>query len=223
MKKILIFVAMISIALTVNAQFFIGGQFGLGVQSTSSKPDGFKYASTSTDFNFTIGPRLGYCINDKWAVGGDILIGPSFKFGTQYYEENEDSKIKTTTTDFRWGIYPFVRYTFFTYKMFSLGVEGSIGVGSTHHSDKTKTKAKTETIKGPYTVNIQVFNIKPVMAFQFKEHFVLEAAINIIGFGYDIDVTPYQKEKNGGVTTVHNFGLNLKDLEQLKIGFIYKF
>jgi len=226
MKKFLIMLAICSIALTANAQFFVGGKFGFDVHSNRYKEDKAKTADIETQFNLLIGPRFGYCINEKWAVGADVLIGP--KFNIETYFENDDSKKKAsrTSTTFKWGIYPFARYTFFTYKAFSFGVEGSIGVGGSHSSWKTKYKDHKEDNdkgKGPYTIHLQVFNIKPVMAVKLKEHLFLETSLDFLGFHYGMDITPYQKGKNGGVTTVHDFGLNITNLTQLTMGIVYKF
>jgi len=226
MKKILILFAISTIAFSANAQFFIGGQFDLNAKSDRTKIYKAKTVSSVTDFSFTIGPRLGYCINEKWAVGADISLGPSWNIET--YFENDDKKNKATETEitFKWSINPFVRYTIYTKDWFSVGVEGSIGVGCTHSSwsDKYKgNKEDNDKDKRAYVVNLQVFNIKPVMAFRLKEHIFLAASIDFLGFGYNIDIEPYQKLKNESTKTSHDFRLNITNGEMLKLGIVYQF
>ena len=241
MKKLLIILAITSIALTVNAQFFVGGQFGMGIHSESVKSDKSrkpvslttntgKEKGSDTDVSpcsIVFGPRLGYSINDKWAVGGDILFDIGFwsRVRIEDIKDKQKTKEVNSGTTFAWGIYPFARYTFFTYKIFSLGVEGNIGIGSTHEFTKSKNgKEKADKDTGPYEVNLQIFNIKPVMALRLKEHLFLEATLEILGFHYFIDVEPPQKDKNNkSTTTKHNFGLNFNNLTQATLGIVYKF
>jgi len=235
MKKIFIFVAICSIALTVNAQFFIGGQFGLGINSTrektnkSIKPVGVTTTTGGTAgvCTFVIAPRLGYCINDKWAVGADIPLTANFNTTVEIgnIDKKKDTKTTHSITTFTWGIAPFVRYTFFTYQRFSLGVEGNIGIGSRHQFEKTKTPDNTTTVKHPYWVRLDVFNIKPVMALRLKNKLFLEATLNILGFHYGIEIQPPQADNVNGKRTVtnHSFGLNIRELTHFTLGIVYKF
>jgi len=230
MKKILILVAIFSIAFTVNAQFFIGGQFGMGVQNMTTKSDKslpvVTVNSNTQSFSFGFGPRLGYCIkNKKWAVGTDIIFNIGGNSSTSYNTNNKkDTKQVNTTTNFAWGIYPFARYTFFTYQRFSLGIEGNFGIGSRHSSTINKTSTNTNKTNAANQVDIQIFNIKPWMALKLKEHLYIESTLGVLGFHYNIRVEPPQGNKNAkSTTTNHDFGLNFRDLNMATLGLVYRF
>jgi len=248
MKKLLFIFAICTIALTVNAQLFVGGSMSLGVQSNRQR--GFddkdkknNTATSTTNFSFHLGPRVGYCINDKLAVGGDVLLGfdanPIGGQGTSttvgYQDDKKSKKVTTSTTTFNWGIFPFVRYNFLTFNKFSIGLEGSIGIGGWHTSGKTVYKDpptgvdKTTKRKWPATIGIQVFNIKPVMAFQVKEHLFIATSLDFLGFHYNIAVQGHKKasgdqQGNGNTTTtIHDFGFNIQRMTEVSIGVVYQF
>lgn len=89
MKKFLVAAFMAVFAMTANAQFWIGGQAGLGFQN---------YKNSADITRFTIAPEVGYALNDKWDIA--IAIG------------DEYSKAENSDAMNAFSVNPYVRYTF---------------------------------------------------------------------------------------------------------------
>ncbi len=99
MKKLfLTLVAAMALAFSANAQFYVGGSFGLSVNSTKDH----------TSSSFYLNPEFGYDFNDKIAAGARVsLSGSPFAFSVDPY--------------FRWKFTKVNSTKFFTDAMVSLG------------------------------------------------------------------------------------------------------
>ena len=64
MKKLVLTLALVFGVLAANAQYFVGGQFGL------------LYDDASENTMITIAPEFGYAFNDTWTVAGMIGYTP---------------------------------------------------------------------------------------------------------------------------------------------------
>ena len=222
MKKILIILTCVFTITTLNAKWFIGGELSLDINKISENK---KYAysgdsSISTAIGFMIAPKTGYYFNDKFALG----LNFSFGYGSTVKKQNENPK--HSDYNVRWGVYPIVRYSAFTYKKFSLLLEGKTGVGGSHLFLNVGGDTERET----NDIIISVLNIRPVLCFNLTDHFQLEAGLNVLGAGYDINIS----EDNSNATNYkgrfvqHRFSTffnssNLLNVGGLTIGMIYKF
>lgn len=102
MKKIVLTLAAVAMAATMNAQGYIGGSFGF--QNVS-------YDGNSTSA-FTILPEVGYNLDENLAVG--VTVG--------YAESgSDDAKVKA------FEIAPYARYTFVKAGPVNLFVDGGLG------------------------------------------------------------------------------------------------
>ena len=108
MKKFLMtLVAAFAVAMSANAQVYVGGGFGIhGVDNGGS---------TITTYKFI--PEVGYNFNDDWAAG--IALG---------WEGANKRNTKTL------GVKPYVRYTFFHTKYVNLFVDGGLGYTHTYNN-----------------------------------------------------------------------------------------
>ncbi len=114
MKKIMMTLAAVCVAATMNAQVYVGGS--VGFETTSQ--DG----NSST--NFKILPEIGYNLNEDWAVG--ITLG---------YSQNKDfSDVKTKM----FQISPYARYTVAKLDKVNIFVDGTVGY---MHYDLAGTKS----------------------------------------------------------------------------------
>ena len=105
MKKIMMTLAAVAVAATMNAQVYLGGT--LGFTSTKADTEGAK-ATT----NFEIKPEVGYNLDENWAVG--IALGfSSTKAG--------DADAVTT-----FEIAPYARYTFAKLDKVNFFVDGEV-------------------------------------------------------------------------------------------------
>lgn len=111
-KKIMMAFAAALIAVSANAQVYLGGNFGIA----SSKLAGGESVTT-----YAVLPELGYNVNRDWAVGTTVGFG---KGDPVSIEDNSRNYITVS---------PYARYTFFHSKMVNVFVDG--GFGYTHYNN----------------------------------------------------------------------------------------
>ena len=258
-RLVVIAVLLIIATVNVNAQWFLGGAVGINVQSEnkSGLTGGINGTPMltfgATSIGFRIAPTGGYYFNEKFALGLSLSVGGNFSKerneteydGGRYYD------IKSLKNSVNWGIYPLIRYSVFTYKKFSVQLEGFTGVGCTHTFSKnsnrlvedTKYEYKYEYEKIYTTISIAVFNVRPIFCFKFNDHLQMEAGLRFLNVGYYIDILKGEVKSEGDTPppyfyspplsqeygdTQHNFDFgfnsgNIFSLSQLTIGVIYKF
>ena len=228
MKKIFIIVTIILIVTNVNAQWFLGGEIGISAYNINetvvfvdrNEPN----TISKTHVGFMLAPKGGYYFNEKFALGLSFYIGSTFAIDALY----KDQKYREYSIN--WGVYPFVRFSVFTYKKVSLVLEVSTGVGSTQTFWKL---GDSKTEKGSTTIAIGVFNMTPILSFNLTDHLQMEAGLNFLNIGYNIDIIsrekgppPYVYYKTS--TTKHDFNIGFNSssifvLTQLRFGIVYKF
>ena len=105
MKKIFAVALVAMMAMTANAQVYVGG--GVGFATASN--DG----NTSTSLKFI--PEIGYNLNEDWAIG--IAFG---------YAQNETKVNSVKTTNKQFEISPYARYTFARFDKVNLFIDGGV-------------------------------------------------------------------------------------------------
>ena len=188
---------------------------------------------------FGINPTCGYYFNEKFALGLRVRVGGDFSKTQNELEYFDEYAVnKTLYNSVNWGIYPLIQYSVFTYKKFSILLNGFTGVGCTHTFLKN-----TSTVGGDIenknvrnTISIVVFNVRPTFCFKFNDHLQMEAGLRFLNVGYHINIfktkinempDPYDNSYESN-TIYHNFdfgfnSFNILSLSQLTIGVIYKF
>ena len=231
MNKILIIFIGIFWAINLNAQWFSEGQIRVGyysdVKNIKKELANNDYTNKETSINFTVAPKVGYYFNDKFALGVSLQVG--YNLSNVY-----NNKWRRNSTVY--GIYPFIRYSVFTYKKFFLMLEAGIGTGITfsyNRDDNYPYKYKTEQ----RVIAINVLNLKPRIGFNLTENLQIATGINFLGLGYTINISRYKKEdykNDNNINTQntkgiqHNFDFGFKSLDilsiaQLNLSVIYKF
>lgn len=109
MKKIMMTLAAVAVAATMNAQVYVGG--GIGLQSTSQ--DG------NTNSSVTLMPEIGYNLNEDWAVG--VAFGYSEDKKTKEIEN-----VEVSVKDKKFVVNPYVRYTFAKLGSVNVFVDGGL-------------------------------------------------------------------------------------------------
>lgn len=94
MKKIILGVLMVVMAVSAQAQFYVGGVLGASINSAKFQGES---ATTQT---YSIAPEFGYCFNPVWSVGVSL--------SAQYTSAGGDTGTDFTT----FGVSPYVRATF---------------------------------------------------------------------------------------------------------------
>ena len=240
MKKFLILVAAAFITVNANAQWFLGGNVGISVNDVNKEGTGENNDQTfkNNAFSFTVAPKFGYYFNEKIALGASL----SFRVGTSLVVEPNFmvngvvvDELKNRGFSIGGGIYPFVRYSVFTYKKFSIQLEGSLGVGYEYGKQKISTTLTNMKGTANYSeIGITILNVVPIISFNLSEHFQLETSLNFFNLGYAINIKNEETDNFLGMpattakNVTHNFITGFKSshavsMYGLVIGAIYKF
>lgn len=100
MGKVILSLVIAVVALSANAQVYLGGSFGI------------THDSKAEATNFIIAPEVGYNFNEKWAVASEIGF-------SHYGVDGASANI--------FFIAPYARYSFFEKNIFRLFVDGGLG------------------------------------------------------------------------------------------------
>lgn len=120
MKKIFSVIAAALVAVSVNAQVYVGGSVSVNAWSSQ------KNAGDKSETTFAIMPEIGYNLNDEWAIG--TVIG---------YESNKWTGVEgISETAFTFN--PYARYTFLKSGKVSLFVDGGVDFTSASKADWTE-------------------------------------------------------------------------------------
>ncbi len=198
MKKFLVAVSLVFVAMTANAQLYLGGSLSFDV--TADKDNNGNDLNTITSFGLS--PEIGYYITDRFDIGIDLNI-------SSLSNKDHPSNTKTTTT--AWGIAPYARYSFFQFGNFEVIGKGSVFVaGGKRKVGSNETKLMTFGL-----------NVTPIIAYNLTSNIALFTELDFVSFGFD-----RTKVKDGDAATHFGFGFDADDLTTLggiSVGFIYKF
>lgn len=251
MKKLLLFVAALTFATAMNAQFMLGLQGGYTMQkNTTSLID--DYTSTSSWLG---GLQLGYMVTPKLYIGvqGGVLGDNTMKFiasdvatlknadGDPHDYTVSDHELGTSRIG--WQVSPVVRYELFRYgnMHFNVMLSGSIiSMGYTEHtegfivSDTTYMNPGEYIENDPYKDSVSNFtwsvNVRPTLEYEFSTHLSVELSLDFLSVGYISATTNF--DRGDGYTTTQNTlyaGANtfidaLKwESPKLRLGLNYRF
>ena len=153
MKKIMMTLAAVAVAATMNAQVYIGGGIGLGTSS---------YDGNSETY-FKIIPEIGYNLDENWAVGLTIGYGE-----TKTTLKNYATGVKTSEKVKSFTIAPYARYTFAHFDKVNLFVDGTVGY---NHENYAGTKINTFGI-----------GFKPGVAVNLNDKLSFVAHVGFLGY-----------------------------------------
>ena len=110
MKKLFLLLSVAFMAVSANAQVYVGGGVAIGTQD-------WKYVGSSTTYKFI--PEIGYTINEKWAAGIAFGWQGTTKGGPKAFSLN-----------------PYARLTFFKTGPVSLFADGTVGYTYAYNNPK---------------------------------------------------------------------------------------
>ena len=116
MKKILMTIAAAFVAVSMNAQVYVGGSVGLNAWSSQAP-------GVDSETTFKLLPEIGYTINDEWAIG--TVIG---------YESDKWTGVNGVSES-AFTFNPYARYTFLKAGKVSLFVDGGIDFTTASKAD----------------------------------------------------------------------------------------
>ena len=116
MKKIMMTLAAVAVAATMNAQVWVGGEIGFTGNHTNGSDD--------TDKTFTIAPEIGYNLDDNFSV--------AVKLGYAYASTLTIDNLGAVSNVNTYSINPYARYTFVKAGNFSAFVDGGVNYSTIH-------------------------------------------------------------------------------------------
>lgn len=122
MKKIMMTLAAVAVAATMNAQVWVGGELGF----KSSHNNG----SEDTQKTFDIAPEIGYNLDDNFSVA--IKLGYSYSDALDWDEVLGTTNIFGSYRTNAFSIKPYIRYTFVKAGNFSAFVDGGLNYTTMH-------------------------------------------------------------------------------------------
>jgi len=167
MKKIMMTLAAVCVAATMNAQMYIGGGINFINSTNKTNP-----AAESTRTAFAIAPEFGYKLDDKLGVG--IVLG--FGTGKNKIENTTvNPNVSTETKSTTFSVKPYLRYQALTAGNFNVFVDGGLGF-STTSSDNMKA-----------AMDFALF-VTPGIAYNVNEKWSIVAKLDdMFTFGYHKD------------------------------------
>jgi len=221
MKKFFILLILTVFAVNVNAQWFLGGNVGINATIAETPQKNIPYLDRNREYlvGLSFAPKMGYYFKEKLAFGVEFAIGVDFaKTWLQYHNpySNTYEWYKYEGTFLNWRIAPFLRYSVFNHKKFTLMLEGSLGASGQHIIDYQ------------FIIGVGILNVTPILSYSVTDKLQLEAVLGFINLGYNLDMLFEGTGSTIPSALKHdlNIGFNSKSvfvLSQLTIGIVYKF
>lgn len=201
MKKIMMTLAAIAVAATMNAQGYIGGTFGLGFENKLT--DQKDPTKTATGMSFQIKPEIGYNLDEKSSVG--VVLGFGITNNTNEMLGTAASifgrGVKTDKSAIQFEIAPYYRYKFVQFDKVDLFIDAQVGFIYTKLDEWNNT-----------TFNI---GVRPGVAYNASDKISFVAKLGQGLF--------FQSSKDKDSDAQSKFGLNANTLAPLEIGMYYNF
>ena len=197
MKKIMMTLAAIAVAATMNAQGYIGGSLGLDFQNKLVDKDG----KDATGMFFQIKPEVGYNLDDKSSVGIVLGFGVTNNGSKMSFNGVKFAGLKTDKSAIQFQVAPYYRYKFVQFDKVDLFIDAQVGFIYTKLDEWNNT-----------TFNI---GVRPGVAFNASDKISFVAKLGSGLF--------FESSKDKDVDAVSHFGLNANTLAALEIGMYYNF
>ena len=222
MKKILMTLATAFVAVSMNAQYYVGGTAGFtSIKNNSTTPN---IERTTNDL--TIAPEFGMALDDKMSVG----IALSYESQSQEDKwtgvgaDPVAKRLKPTTTTI--ALRPYVRYQLLTVGKCNVFADGGINFSIDKTSEAGFKPGTTDTYDNKAGMNLGLF-VAPGVSFKINDQWTL-----VTKFDDDMFNLGYTKSQVADLTgapdpdTNFNFGAKtntLFRLDNLRFGVFYNF
>jgi len=225
MKKAILFLFLLAGTYSVcQAQLYIGG----GISYTTNSEGYTEGLSRDNDYStLSINPKIGYIFNDRWNAG--IYFS---------FSQNDYKLISDTNTEDRdyssWGISPFVRYTCFSKKGFSLDIDGRLNYTNIHSSSDYEYHPVVDedkyTLNSTSRTNQYGISFSPVFVYDFSRHFRIETSLTLFSLSYndtDYTYTTTREGSSNQKSEQSGFKVSLLGdghvLNNISLAMVYKF
>lgn len=202
MKKIMMTLAAVAVAATMNAQVYVGGALGLGFENKLTDVDG----NDATGMTFQIKPELGYNLDEKSSVG--IVLGFGVTNNTNEMINRNDTfgqalvgDRKTDKSAIQFTVAPYYRYKFVQFGNVDLFIDAQVGFTYTKYDEWNNT-----------TFGV---GVRPGVAYNANDKISFVAKLGNGLF--------FESSKNKDQDAKSKFGLSANTLAPLEIGMYYNF
>lgn len=173
MKKFFAIAVMAVAVLSANAQTWVGGQIGFNSTKENKDADAVN--------TFTLNPEVGYNLDDKWAIGAELLY--------QTVSDTYDA----------YGVGIFARYNAVKSNNFTLFIEPSVAYSGVKQNGADETG------------NTFQIGVRPGIKYALNNNFELVAKTGVLGYSKNSDNIGGGSSFDFGVNnTTISFGLEYK-------------
>ena len=207
MKKIFMTLAAAVIAVSANAQIWVGGEVGFTSDKTTVKTNGNSVSQTTN--NFTLAPEVGYNLNENWAIALKVQFAHNEDNGvikSMIQDAGFNTGAKVMTNAF--SVNPYARYTFLKAGNFSAFVDGGVSYGLIHVSSMSQVMNN---------INSLGVAINPGVTYAVSPNDSLVAHIGDLSYN-----AMWTKAKNADVK-VNNGKFNIGIWNAISFGAYYNF
>ena len=207
MKKIFMTLAAAVIAVSANAQIWVGGEVGFTSDKTTVKTNGNSVSQTTN--NFTLAPEVGYNLNENWAIALKVQFAHNEDNGvikSMIQDAGVNTGAKVMTNAF--SVNPYARYTFLKAGNFSAFVDGGVSYGLIHVSSMSQVMNN---------INSLGVAINPGVTYAVSPKVSLVAHIGDLSYN-----AMWTKAKNADVK-VNNGKFNIGIWNAISFGAYYNF
>ncbi len=202
MKKIMMTLAAVCVAATMNAQVYVGGTLGLGFQNKLTDKDG----KDATGMTFAIKPEIGYVLNENSALGIVLGFGVSNNSNMvgEQYAAAANTNLKLDKSAVTFTVSPYYRYNYLKFSNVNLFFDGQFAFGLAKQDNNKLTQIG--------------LGIVPGVSVNLNEKISFVAKMGFIGW-------TSTKAKINGVEgdAQSTFGLGVNSLSGLEFGMYYNF
>ncbi len=207
MKKIFMTLAAAVIAVSANAQIWVGGEVGFTSDKTTVKTNGNSVSQTTN--NFTLAPEVGYNLNENWAIALKVQFAHNEDNGvikSMIQDAGFNTGAKVMTNAF--AVNPYARYTFLKAGNFTAFVDGGVSYGFVHVSSMSQVMNN---------INSLGVAINPGVTYAVSPKVSLVAHIGDLSYN-----AMWTKAKNADVK-VNNGKFNIGIWNAISFGAYYNF
>lgn len=232
MKKILITLTMVAFAMTANAQFIIGGQFGFtstGGTYTNHVANTSINNTKTTDFTFA--PVIGYQISDNMEAGLTLIYQHSTN---KSFWTNNDNWTKMATSFY--GFAPYFRYYFAESGSFHFFCEAEAAFLKSPRTERTVCTSGNvaDPVLGATSTSYMELDIVPGIEYKINDSWSADIFIDLVGLTMRRTATKTFNPTNDDVTDTDvdtYFGFVANGTEQtlnshlnnIRVGLYYRF
>lgn len=224
MKKVILTLVAVATMGIANAQLFVGGNIGFGMQKGSSETTISGVTATVDQpktIDWTVAPKIGFQ-SGKMSFGAILGIGGE-KTTAKDVEVTGD---ELTEKIFAWQVCPFFRYNAFEFGNFALFCELQVPIMGGKASTKYVNGGTTIENKNagkPFSFGVEVV---PGLNYSLSDHLNFDVYVNLLAIGFNMNkVTvedPDTNDKQVDKTTEFWAGVNSLP-QAITLGFNYNF